>query len=352
MSTITKLTIEGFKSIDSQDLSLKPLTIITGVNSTGKSSVLQSILLWAQHLNNHNQNTLAPVTQVFYEFGTIKNRYTNAKSIDISVTTDNDAHPITASVRREQNWQNDNTSQQYLYESSDKQKSELFYLSANRLGPESLSAISTQKVGKNGEFLFNSYEQNKSQSLPNSLCANPSSNTLSSQVAYWLCEILGNDSSLQTEKITSTTVKATFSFNGLTDLEPDNLGAGVSYLAKVIICCLLAKSGDLVLLENPEIHLHPKAQSLLGKFFCFIANAGIQTIIETHCEHLINQVCYQIYDDKFAEQNTIIHYKENITTPFIPVTIDEDGQYVIDNQTSSFPSGFFDATLAEIIAMR
>ena len=349
---LNQITIEGFKSIDKQSLALKPLTIVTGVNSTGKSSALQSLLLWTQHINSHNQNSFTAITQPYCEFNTCKNRYTNAKQITIQVSSDGLKQSISVSANRDQNWQASDTANRYFYESNNSEASELFYLSANRQGPESLSAISANKVGKDGEFLLNSYETNKSQSLPESLCANKVSNTLSSQVSFWLSEILGSDSSLQTEKITPTTLKTTFSFDGLTHLDPENLGAGVSYLTKVIICCLIAKAGDIVLIENPEIHLHPKAQSLLGKFFCFIANAGIQTVIETHCEHLINQVCYQIYEDNFDAPNTIIHYKPAITAEFIPVVIDEEGQYVIDEKTSSFPSGFFDATLSELIAMR
>ena len=110
--------------------------------------------------------------------------------------------------------------------------------------------------------------------------------------------------------------KVYFQDKDLGPVSPLNLGAGMSYVSKVIILCLIAKKGDLVIIENPEIHLHPQAQAQLGVFFTFIANCGIQLIIETHCEHLINKICYQVYDEKIAESDVVIQYKANVREQF------------------------------------
>jgi predicted ATPase len=131
------------------------------------------------------------------------------------------------------------------------------------------------------------------------------------------------------------------------------LGAGMSYVAKVLIICLMAKKGDLVLLENPEIQLHPKTQALLGVFLTFISSKGIQLIIETHCEHLINKIAYQIYEDEIDAKDVVIHYKPSVSESFQTILIDENGEFNDeDGNVQSFPTGFFDATLADLMNMR
>ena len=108
--------------------------------------------------------------------------------------------------------------------------------------------------------------------------------------------------------------------------------------------CLRAKRGDILMIENPEIHLHPKAQSKLGEFLTIIANAGVQLIIETHSEHVINKIQYQIFSRNFDNEKLAIYYKENARDNFERVEINENGRYSVD-----FPEGFFDASLGDLM---
>ena len=113
-----------------------------------------------------------------------------------------------------------------------------------------------------------------------------------------------------------------------------------------------AKKDDLILLENPEIHLHPKAQAQLGVFLAFVANQGIQLIVETHCEHLINKVRYQVYQDSIGADDVTIHYKGGLREPFEQLRLSNNGQYISQaGQRTAFPSGFFDGTLTELMTM-
>ena len=149
---------------------------------------------------------------------------------------------------------------------------------------------------------------------------------------------------MQTEKISQTKVKVVYKSDDLPNLSPQQLGVGVSYLAKTLIMCLRAKKGDLLMIENPEIHLHPAAQARLGEFFTYIASAGIQVLLETHCEHLINKLQYQIYKNCFECDKVVIYYKGGITNPFETIRITEAGRF-----ETTFPEGFFDATLEELL---
>ena len=57
-----------------------------------------------------------------------------------------------------------------------------------------------------------------------------------------------------------------------------------------MVVCLSAKENDFIIIENPEIHLHPKAQARLADFFCFVSKSNIQILIETHSDHIFNGV--------------------------------------------------------------
>lgn len=334
---IDSLHIRGLKSIDDQAFEIKPLTIITGLNSTGKSTLLQSVLLVAR-LDSENGRMFLP--EVTTRFEILRNKYTKAGKISIdlagkwgqcrfSMKTDFSACNYPEKKSRP------------IIEDN------FFYLSANRIGPENLASISDEKIcGLNGEALFGTYEKEKSKALRESLIRDDNSYTLSTQVNYWLCHILGLPIELSTNQVNQMTADVRYKSDGIPDIMPSELGAGVSYLAKVLILCLRASEGDLVMIENPEIHLHPAAQSRLGEFLAFIAARGVQLIIETHCDNLINRVRYEIFAGRFSADDVVIYYKETITRPFIRIDIDRNGQY-----TPGFPSGFFDATLSELIEM-
>ena len=143
-----------------------------------------------------------------------------------------------------------------------------------------------------------------------------------------------------TEDIIGTDrLKVQYSHNGSRKLRPNNIGAGVSYVISVLIVCLSSENNDLVILENPEIHLHPKAQSKLTDFFIFIANFGIQLIIESHSDHIFNGVRKNLFMDKISDSAVSIHYfevnQDSLSDP-VKISINKCGQ--IENHQN----GLFD----------
>lgn len=348
---LTQVNIKNFKSINDENLKLTPLTILTGTNSSGKSSVIQAIMLMIMNSTESNQFSMESLLRYVSEFKTIRNKRTNAKIIEISLhDKNNKIHSVVFSddgIMKK-------SSELYYYEQAKyKQFPELLYLNANRLGAQDIVPSSNRRVGEQGEFLFSTFEKIKTEIAEESLIKFNDSKTISFQVAEWLSYITGTSSELKTEKV-GDQVNIYFSIKDLEwDVSPFNLGAGMSYISKVIIICLMAKKGDLVILENPEVQLHPRAQAHLGEFLTFIANGGVQLIVETHCEHLLNKIAYQIFDDKFSNDDLIVHYKSNVESNFTTLLINENGSYTDSNgQPTSFPSGFFDATLNDLLSMR
>ncbi len=348
---LKQLEINNLKSIDNSRLTLAPLTLLTGANSTGKSTVIQALMLLIKHSHASNRFSMEEVIRYLNDFASIRNKKNNAKSIEITATdTHNTRHSLTIT--------SDGTEKAsqlpYQYElEANETGAELFYLNANRIGAQDLVQVSERKVGNLGEYIFSSFEKIKVKALPEALLKFEGSKTISYQVSQWLSFITGSEIELITEKL-SDQVQVSFNVKEIgSTVSPFNLGAGMSYLAKVIIICFMAKKGDLVLIENPEVQLHPKAQAQLGVFLSFVASRGIQLIVETHCEHLINKIAFEVYENHIQSEDVIIHYKKDIESEFDTICIDDNGEFNnVDGEIISFPTGFFDATLFDLLQMR
>lgn len=348
---LNKIDIHGFKSLGDASLRLAPLTILTGTNSSGKSSVMQALMLLIKHSSAANQYSMEEVIRYLGDFSEIRNKKCNAKSIVIKVTdNENLQHSLILTSEKAEA----DSCLNYQYETKNSiDEQELLYLNANRLGAQDIVPVSERRVGIAGEYLFSTFDKIKTNPIADYLVKSSQSKTLALQLGYWLSFITGIASELVTEKM-GNQINVAFTLKDLEgSVSPFNLGAGMSYLAKVLITCLMAKKGDLVLLENPEIQLHPKAQAHLAVFLAFVASRGIQIIVETHCEHLINKLAYLVYEDEIPSENVIIHYKPDVEQPFVSLRINDGGKFIdIEGNSSSFPQGFFDATLDDLMRMR
>ena len=72
--------------------------------------------------------------------------------------------------------------------------------------------------------------------------------------------------------------------------KPQNVGFGVSYILPVLVTVLTSHPEDIVVIENPEAHLHPRGQSEMGRLIACAAAYGVQLFVETHSDHVINGV--------------------------------------------------------------
>lgn len=133
------------------------------------------------------------------------------------------------------------------------------------------------------------------------------------------------------------------------DLDLMSLGVGVSQVLPSIVMALLAPEDSVLIFEQPEVHLHPKVQSVLGDFFLGIVGCGKQCIVETHSEHLINRIRRRIAesrDEKILQQLQIYFVElENGVSQFRSVEPNEFGAIL------EWPSDFFDEVEKESSAI-
>lgn len=127
-----------------------------------------------------------------------------------------------------------------------------------------------------------------------------------------------------------------------------HVGVGVSQVLPILVSSLLAEPDSVLLFEQPELHLHPRVQSLLADFFLAMATLGKQCIIETHSEHLINRLRLR---SALAEGGSVTNLlqiyfakRSEGVSVFTPVKVNEYGAI------ANWPEGFFDQ--AELEAER
>lgn len=124
-----------------------------------------------------------------------------------------------------------------------------------------------------------------------------------------------------------------------------HVGVGVSQLLPVLLSCLIANTGSTMIFEQPEIHLHPRVQAQLGDFFLAVAMTGVQCIVETHSEHLINRLRYRtaMFPGSMIPSMTRIYFVENPRgqSEFRSIALNDFGAI------SDWPKGFFDQSQLE-----
>ena len=119
---------------------------------------------------------------------------------------------------------------------------------------------------------------------------------------------------------------------------PANIGYGISYAFPTLTAGLTAPAGCTLIIDSPEAHLHPRGQARMGAFLAQMASAGVQILLETHSDHVMDGVRIAIRDGTLRPDDAAFHYftrTENTTTLITP-HIDAEGRL------SEWPEGFFD----------
>ncbi|WP_237043222.1 AAA family ATPase [Photobacterium damselae] len=169
---------------------------------------------------------------------------------------------------------------------------------------------------------------------------------LTRQIDAWMKEIspgISVTSKLFEEASVAVNV---FEQNGSKSLKPQNVGFGVSYALSIVTALLYTRKGGLVIIENPEAHLHPRGQSYLGRLIALTAQAGVQVIVETHSDHLINGIRLmprlgKVCSSKIKIYQVVANTLE-MCSNVIEITVNDQGEL------SEWPDQFFDQQLIDM----
>ena len=122
-------------------------------------------------------------------------------------------------------------------------------------------------------------------------------------------------------------------------LRPVHCGFGITQVLPIIVATLSVTRGNLMLIENPEVHLHPAGQALIGQLLAEAARAGIQTIVETHSDHVLNGIRRSVKSNRISSEEVMIHFlkqRSPESAQILSPTIDDSGNIDV------WPDGFFD----------
>ena len=126
---------------------------------------------------------------------------------------------------------------------------------------------------------------------------------------------------------------------------PIHVGFGLTQVLPIVVAALSARREGILLVENPEVHLHPGAQALMGQFLADVARAGVQVIVETHSDHVLNGVRRSVKAERLAAEDIAIHFfrprsDDGPHGPHGPQVITP----LLDNSGNIdvWPEGFFD----------
>lgn len=363
---ISSIYIKNFKAIREAKFELSNLNLLTGLNGMGKSSLIQTLLLLRQS-RNMLDNSIS-LKGDLTELGTGRDvlyQYADDEEISLEII-------FAEKIKFERTFIAKDSIQ--LPINSEKKTSiydlpneSLFsksfqYLTAEHLSPKQIYQTSTWEtdegalkdyaklasLGKNGEYTahYLSSFGDKFVLYDNLLHSSTSSKILYQQIDAWLSEISPNVRLTNTYLTNLNGVIQTFKFStksGFTnEYKPINVGFGLTYALPIIVSLLTAWENDLIIIENPESHLHPKGQSKMGELMALAAQNGVQIIVETHSDHILNGVRVATKRKNIdAEKIRIYYFDRDIESEahycrVLQPVIDQDGR--IDE----WPDGFFD----------
>lgn len=357
---IQEITLQNFKCFTEQSFKLNQMTVLAGANATGKSSVIQSILLQEEAYLRRNEQKIDCVSMMGTPVGNLKGFIShNRKDIDsgdmrISITHDRYCEDIIYTHKKE-----DTISLEIEYHSSDGIKKEkVIYLQAERVGGRvTYPTIGADKFlpdGSNAPFII-SNAVNHGRKVHEVLAIEGNEATIEKQFEGWIGAILGDTKVSLDPDIDKATIDIKY-MNAVADdwVYPTMTGFGISYVESIIAAGLWSSKEEnaILIIENPEAHLHPAAQSMMGRFLFLVALSGVQVITETHSEHMIDGIRLQAAGMKKTELVNALFFKVGKGTREIET---EKINIRPTGDLDKWPVGFFDQKtkdLGELFNMR
>lgn len=355
---ITSIILENFKCFkDETLLPLSQVTLFYGKNGRGKSSVAQSLLTLSQTIVSDAALRVLQISGDLVNLGGVKdvlNSYSGSTELSLQLNTDiSDCREVllkycineSSNQLELVNMLVDGVDRFVEFRLADEIETtrklgpisdihifedlkKVSYISAERSTPSEGEnvAIATeiQPSGKNilGVFL----------SIPEEL-----QEKIKSALSFVL-----SGANIEFRKVGNRVELRLNSIDGTASYRPSNVGFGYSYVLPIIVSALLAPKNSLLIIENPEAHLHTAAQSRIMEFLIDqVKQKNLQLLVETHSDHVVNGLRIAVRKQNITPKDCNILYfdyidiQKSITT-VEPIYLDCKGNL------SSYPDDFLD----------
>lgn len=376
---IERIGLKNFKCFLDLSLDLKPLTLLTGFNAAGKSTAIQALLAISQTckekisapelLIDGSMITLGSPAEILND-QSLGNTvgievHSESESLRFDLQISSDSNLLIEKIVKNKSGKVTEFSSGtdvvnallsvsgalgHEIDSLDSAINAVVYVSATRNGALDIyssprgACITHADVGPNGEFAAWWFARYMDEDVPIERChSSDSARTFRRQFNAWASSIFPGVEA-NANKIPGTDfIKLQFR-SGPTDnwRRPGNIGYGLTYVFPILVACLLAKKGQTIVIDSPEAHLHPLGQSKIGLFLATIAESGVQVVIETHSDHILNGVRIAAKQSFVKPENMLVHFfqggrqLESAPPPIVTSLVSKEGSL------SDWPEGFFD----------
>ena len=365
---LTRLDLRHFKCFERLHLPLGRLTLLSGANASGKSSIMHALALLHQTIREHEWSTRLMLNGAAVRLGIawdVIDQEHGRREFELGLVDDETQYLWEfRGERREMSM-----AVTYVNAGGEERRDPdtlhrlmpgggggealagrlegLSYLTAERLGPREVYALEdplmTPVVGPRGEYAVSLLHSGGDETVLPGLIVEDALPTRLHQVTKRMEQFFpgcGLDIRSITDANAVTlglrTSKAT-RFH-----RPINTGFGLTQVLPLLVAAVSSGLEDFLLVENPEVHLHPSGQAAMGEFLAEVAAAGVQVLAETHSDHVLNGVRRAVKKGILPPDDALLHFfrpreeagdeRSQVESPRL------DSQGRVD----AWPEGFFD----------
>lgn len=363
---IESLVINGFKSLLGLAVPTARLNVLVGANAAGKSSLIQALLMLRQSVDTDGCLRLLRLNGALFAGGKATDIFHAAANRNIQLAVKQDGQLF--NVRASYDADSPNSREVNIDPSPLATAGALFarrdagfiYLNAERIGPRVRYPLPIEGgrleglLGIQGEYVahvltssaamrdadIGKYWAKKIRMLCAQAESDPLVEPLKAQASTVLDYVIPGASVNGTRFEELDNAGLHYSQGEVDHIRPTHIGFGLSYALPAIVAPLIVDSHGLVIIENPEAHLHPLGQSRMGRYLALAASDGPQIFIETHSDHVVNGIRRAVRMGWIKSSDVLFHYFEK-----------QDGEEssrhtlieVADTGAlSAWPEGFFD----------
>lgn len=376
---ISSLVVEGFKSLaERTEIEIRPLTLLAGANSSGKSSALQPLLLAKQTLESHfdpggvlldgpnasftsssqfisetEKKSLERLKFAFYtdkkngaeitlhssgngDFSVEEVEY---KSLEVSINEELKYVTLKPGMKDKEIKEEIPVITHAMNNFSEgiwKVRQDRLFLNPYLVYPDGSTGSSLQIASALSNLLQGTIHvpglrDNPNRSYRTTAIGNRFPGTFDEYVASVIhswqrdqderlnqlveqLQHMGLTAGIEADRVNDTQVELRVEQQPVASnsegrmINVADVGLGVSQVLPVLVACLVAEEGQLVYIEQPEIHLHPRAQTRLADLLVKAANRGVRVVVETHSQLLLLALQARIAEDRIDPQRVMLHW--------------------------------------------
>ncbi len=374
---LTRIDLRHFKCFDALKLPLRPLTVLSGTNASGKSSVLQAFVLLHQTMRAHEWSKSLVLNGDLARLGTaadVIDQVEGRKSCEIGLHDADKEYLWTfAREHREMSLAVEKicidgeecyTAQQpaalqFLLPVTDGtpetpnddftlRMRRLSFLTAERIGPREVYPLEhfefSPVVGAKGEHTVSVLVSSSDEAVLERLALSGIPRNCLRQVEARMKKFFpGFELAVSPIALANAVTLGLRTSKSTEHHRPINTGFGLTQVLPIVVAALCTKARDLLLIENPEVHLHPSGQASMGEFLAEVAAADVQVMLETHSDHVLNGIRRAVKKGILSADNAALHFFRPRVEESLEGTPQVQSPLLDSNGNIDYwPEGFFD----------